>query len=102
VSLLLALGPAPFALMAAAPPMHVPLRFADVNYGGELWTRYAAATCNLLTRPDRVRVDRDGRVMAEDAAGVHQAPLVPIGSDWLSPDVHDPHRLRILFHARRP
>jgi len=57
VSLLLALTPAPLALIAATQPMHQPLPYADVDYRGELWTRYAAATCNLLTRPDRYSID---------------------------------------------
>jgi len=39
------------------PALPTPLPLGAVDYRGELWTRHAAATCNLLTRSDRYSID---------------------------------------------
>jgi len=60
-----------------------------------------------------VRVGADGRLLCDDqgrpvalnAEGQVSAALAPMGDDWLSPDVREPNRLRLLFElteARAP
>jgi hypothetical protein len=32
--------------------------------------------------------------------GEPDVPLHPIADDWQSPDLHDPHRIRVLFKTK--
>lgn len=53
---LLALAATRLCVVAAIAPSHTPLPLGAATYGGELGTRYQAATANLLTRPERYPV----------------------------------------------
>ena len=42
--------------------------------------------------------DDQGHVLVWNAEGQSLTGLAPMADDWLAPDVHEPHRLRLLFY----
>ncbi|MGD0782657.1 MAG: hypothetical protein ABSA30_07345 [Candidatus Aminicenantales bacterium] len=56
---------------------------------------------NLLVTPQgALLLTAAGRPQAADEKGLTVGALKPIAEDWLSPDVKNPNRLRILFTKR--
>ena len=51
----------------------------------------------LLTPQGGLLLSADGKPLAADAKGGTISAFKPIAEDWLSPDVKNPNRLRILF-----
>jgi len=65
-------------------------------YNGPLCLGLSSAVAKV-DEPWRVRQTSPGRIELLAPSGKPVSGLAPVGDDWLNPDVHDPHRLRILF-----
>jgi hypothetical protein len=55
----------------------------------------------LVSSDGKLALSSDGKPQAADAKGAVVTSFRPIAEDWLSPDVKDPHRLRILFKKQK-
>jgi hypothetical protein len=54
----------------------------------------------ILVKADgRLALSAEGKPQAADGRGRIATSFFPIAEDWLSPDVKNPHRIRILFKA---
>jgi hypothetical protein len=77
---------------------------AAAIYDGPLCLGLSSAVADVRAF-DRILVAADGKPalsangqpQAVDSGGRVVTSLRPIAEDWLSPDVHNPHRLRVLF-----
>lgn len=70
-------------------PLCLSLSSADASVDGD-W--------RVLTTPDgKLKLDHSGLPEVVNGNGGKVVSLRPIGDDWLTPDVSDPHRLRVLF-----
>ena len=70
-------------------PICLALSSADANVD---------AAWGVRTSEDgKLAVNSSGRPVLSGASGAADVGLRPLGDDWLSPDVSNPHRLRVLF-----
>ncbi len=52
-----------------------------------------------VTKDGKLALDSSGQPVVQSGTGEAAGPLRPIGEDWLSPELSNPHRLRVLFKA---